>query len=435
MHSHRNFLFLQGPHGPFFDQLGRALRAAGAQTWRVGFNEGDAVFWRDGASYIPFTQDRDAWPATLKTLLDAHAITDLVIYGDTRPIHADAIAHAKSRNINVHVFEEGYLRPYWITYERGGANGHSPLMDWTIADMRATLSKISRNHPPVPATWGDMRQHIFYGALYHWFVLARNRNYPQFKSHRSRSVAAEFRLHLRRFLMLPATAVSRAIATARIRRGAFPFHLVLLQLEHDASFQSHGPFATMIAFLETVLDGFARNAPKHHHLVFKAHPLEDGRAAIKTSILELAATKKLTDRVHYVEGGKLAHLLNATRAVITVNSTAAHQALWRGLPVKAFGTAVYGKPSLVSAKSLAAFFRTPEPPNAEDYKTFRTFLLETSQQPGGYYSAKGRRELLRQLPDLMLAEDDPYAALRKANTPAKPNLSTVSQSAQSRQTL
>ena len=28
----------------------------------------------------------------------------------------------------LHVFEEGYLRPYWITYERGGSNGNSALM-------------------------------------------------------------------------------------------------------------------------------------------------------------------------------------------------------------------------------------------------------------------------------------------------------------------
>ena len=33
----RNFLFLQGPHGPFFRQLGAALTATGAKVWRVGF--------------------------------------------------------------------------------------------------------------------------------------------------------------------------------------------------------------------------------------------------------------------------------------------------------------------------------------------------------------------------------------------------------------
>ena len=49
----RVFLFLQGPHGPFFGGLGRMLRRAGATTWRVGFNRGDQVFWPEAESYIP----------------------------------------------------------------------------------------------------------------------------------------------------------------------------------------------------------------------------------------------------------------------------------------------------------------------------------------------------------------------------------------------
>ena len=41
----RNFLLLQGPHGPFFRQLGQLLERTGAAAWRVGFNGGDAFFW------------------------------------------------------------------------------------------------------------------------------------------------------------------------------------------------------------------------------------------------------------------------------------------------------------------------------------------------------------------------------------------------------
>ncbi|RYI06939.1 MAG: capsule biosynthesis protein CapA, partial [Acetobacteraceae bacterium] len=118
----RRFLFLQGPHGPWFHRLGWFLRLAGAQVWRVGFNLGDRVFW-PGSGYVAFTGSHDEWPATCADLLDRHGITDLVVYGDTRPIHAQAVALAKARGLTVHVFEEGYLRPYWVTYERGGSNG------------------------------------------------------------------------------------------------------------------------------------------------------------------------------------------------------------------------------------------------------------------------------------------------------------------------
>ena len=58
----RCFLFLQGPHGPYFNLLGRMLRAAGSTVWRVGFNQGDAAFWFHRQSYIPYAGTQQGWP-------------------------------------------------------------------------------------------------------------------------------------------------------------------------------------------------------------------------------------------------------------------------------------------------------------------------------------------------------------------------------------
>jgi capsular polysaccharide export protein len=88
----RRFLMLQGPHGPFLARLAAMLRMAGAQVWRVGFNMGDRVFWPDTASYIPWRDTPEDVAADCADLLDRHGITDLVLYGDTRPIHAQAVA-------------------------------------------------------------------------------------------------------------------------------------------------------------------------------------------------------------------------------------------------------------------------------------------------------------------------------------------------------
>jgi capsular polysaccharide export protein len=384
-HQNRRFLFLQGPHGPFFNRLGRMLRLAGAQVWRVGFNRGDAVFWRDKDSYIPFTAPQSDWPATFTDIVTRHQITDLVLYGDVRPIHAAAIAQAHDLGLTVHVFEEGYLRPYWITYERGGSNGNSVLMDMSVKQMRAALAKSDLELPDPPAHWGDMRHHVFYGALYHFFVMAMNRDYKHFRPHRDLGVAQEFKLYLRRLWAMPLTALERRVASWRIRNGGFPYHLVLLQLEHDSSFQAHSPFSTQTEFLELVFDGFARGAPRHHHLVIKAHPLEDGRAPLRQTIKRLTAQHGLGGRVHFVRGGKLAQLLNHARSAVTVNSTAAQQVLWRGMPLKIFGRAVYDKPEFVSTQALDQFFARPARPDARAYRDYRHYLLETSQVPGGYY--------------------------------------------------
>ena len=423
--SHR-FLFLQGPHGPFFQHLGRLLTAAGCDTKRVGFNAGDAAFWFDRASYLPFDAPLADWPAACAGIMDREGITDLVLYGDTRPVHAEAIRLARIRGLRVHVFEEGYLRPWWVSYERGGANGNSRLMEIAVPEMQAAIASLDPDLPDAPARWGDMRHHVFYGMLYHGAILAGPHRYRAYRSHRQIGVGREFRLHLARLLTMPWASIERRLATRRVTRSGFPYHLGLLQLAHDASFRAHSPFASMTEFRETVVEGFARGAPAHHHLVLKAHPLEDDRAPVRDTIRALTARHGLTGRVHYLRGGKLAGLLNEARSAVTVNSTAAQQALWRGLPVLALGRSVYDKPEFLSRQSVADFFADPHRPDSRAYRAYRRYLLETSQIAGGFYSARGRRQLLRQVVDMMLSELDPYDELATGRPAPRQNLKLVS---------
>ncbi|GAA4218266.1 capsule biosynthesis protein CapA [Sagittula sp. NFXS13] len=421
----RVFLFLQGPHGPFFHRLGTMLRRTGAEVWRVGFNAGDRAFWFKPSSYLPYRGTQDAWRGWFIDLVHEKRVTDLVLYGDVRRIHAEAIEEARRRGLTVHVFEEGYMRPYWVTYERDGSNGNSKLMEMSVTDMQKALALSDMEAPLPPAHWGDMRHHIFYGALYHWFVMFRNGQYRNFQPHRSLSVVQEFMLYLKRLTLMPISWIDRVIATTRIRMGGFPYHLCLMQLEHDSSFQKHSPFDTMPDFVEQVIAGFRDGAPGHHHLVFKAHPLEDDRAGIRHAIRQAARRHGVSDRVHYVRGGKLAQLLNDARTAVTVNSTAAQQVLWRGIPLKVFGDAVYAKPEFVSTQPLADFFGTPFRPDNKAYKDYRRYLLETSQLPGGFYSARGRRQLLRQVVDLMLAPEDPYDSFASGTAAPRQQLRVV----------
>ena len=422
--GHR-FLFLQGPHGPFFHRLGKMLTAAGAEVWRVGFNRGDRAFWPTTRNYIPYKAQPEAWPDALRQIIAQKSITDIVLYGDTRRVHADAVTIARALGLTVHVFEEGYLRPHWVTYERGGSNGHSRLMSLTVAQMQHALAQSDMDLPDAPAHWGDMRQHMFWGALYHWFVLAGFWDYRNFKPHRALTVGQEFLLYLKRLALLPWHRAGRMIATWRIQHGGFPYHLVLLQLEHDSSFQMHSPFCSMSEFLALVTDGFAKGAAPHHHLVFKAHPLEDGRVAVAREIRRLTRQHGVEGRVHFVQGGKLAQLLNHARTAVTVNSTAAQQVLWRGLPLKVFGAAVYAKPEFVSTQSLPDFFAQPTRPDSRAYRDYRHYLLETSQIPGGFYASRGRRELMRQVVDMMLQPEDPYDALTSGNAAPRQQLRLV----------
>lgn len=407
----RVFLLLQGPHGPFFDRLGDLLRASGATVWRAGFNAGDAFFWSDSAHFIAHTGTSAEWPAHLDRIIREKHVTDLVLYGDVRPVHAAAGLAAERLGLVLHVFEEGYLRPFWITYERGGSNGHSRLMRMSLDEMRCAIQYRRGEIRRPPATWGDMRQHKFYGALYHFMVLVANRRFSGYRSHRDIGVWQEFRLNLRRFILTPWHILARMSEARTVRRGGFPYVLVLMQLEHDASFRAHSDFSRMSEFTDLVLTEFAASAPRHHRIVFKAHPLEDGRGGIRPAISAKARELGIEHRVHYVRGGKLARLLAEARAAVTVNSTSAQQALWRGLPVRSMGRAVYDKPGLVSHQELAEFFRAPDRPDHRAYAIYRDYLLESSQIPGGFYAARSRAHTLRLVVDMMLAADDPYDAL------------------------
>ena len=406
----RMFLFLQGPHGPFFSQLACALESYGHATNQIGFNQGDKIFWANKRSFIPFTLPIHAWSGFLQREFREKQITDLVIYNDTRPFHKTAIQAAHAKGINVHIFEEGYLRPYWITYERDGSNGNSKLM--SLAQSAVVPDYLTRDPDPVPAPchWGDMREHIFYGAVYHWCILCANRQFPNFTSHREISIRKEFRLHLKQLVFTPARIAARFWANLTLKCGTFPYHLILMQLQHDSAFQNHSPFKTNASFLELTLRSFANNAPPHQHLVIKAHPLEDGRSEIAYHLRRLGTKFGINRRIHYLPGGKLAHVLDPALSVVTVNSTAGQQALWRGIPVKTLGQAIYNHDKFISKQSLDAFFAHPKAPNLQAYKAFRNFLLQTSQIAGGFYSKAGRQQAIAQLAKKMFHPLDPYSA-------------------------
>ena len=142
-------------------------------------------------------------------------------------------------------------------------------------------------------------------------------------------------------------------------------------------------------------------------------------------IKKLARELGVADRVHYVRGGKLAQLLNDARTAVTVNSTAGQQVLWRGIPLKVFGDAVYAKPEFVSDQPLSDFFAAAARPDNKAYKDYRRYLLETSQIPGGFYAARARTQLMRQVVDMMLASEDPYDALEKGTAAPRQQLHAV----------
>ncbi|MEM7268353.1 MAG: capsule biosynthesis protein CapA [Pseudomonadota bacterium] len=404
----RQFLFLQGPHGPFFAMLARALRKDGASVLKAGLCRADDTEWRGVGPYQPYSGDFAGWRDWLERLVSERQITDIVLYGDTRPYHAVAVDLARETDLTVHVFEEGYLRPFWVTYERGGSNGNSRLMDIDLETMSAATTIEEYEQEEAPPHWGAAWRHAYWGLRHHFDVVFRNRAYPSFREHRPTNAVSELGFYLKRLLVLPLLTPERRWREKRLLRSGKIYHLVLLQMAIDASMRDHSDYDSVPEFIEECLKAFAEGAPKDHYIVFKSHPFEDGRERLEFQARAMARDLGLEDRMIFLHGGKLGALLDRARSAITINSTAGQQALWRGLPISVLGQCVYAKPEFVKQGDLGDFFAGPEAPDATAYRDYRQFLLMSSQVRGSYYTGPGRRNAVEQIAPKMLDHLDPY---------------------------
>lgn len=412
----RVFLFLQGPHGSFFRDLARHLAGLGAGVQRIAFNVADVAEWGDAGPLDCYRGADTSYPAWLGRYFAVNRVTDIVLYGDARPEHALAIAAARPRGIRCHCLEEGYLRPHWVTYERGGNNGNSPLCNISLDRMAAALARIGPPPGPPPAPpadgWGSLGAHVWHSLCYHLRLALPSRRFGRYRSRRSLGLASEFGLYFRRMTSLPLRRMAQRAQIGRLLSTGRRYHLALLQVSFDSSIEAYSGYRCAAGFVDDCIAAFARGAPADELLVFKAHPLEDGRDRIGRVIADRAVRHGVARRVWFLDGGgDLARLLDGAHSVVTVNSTAAQPALVRGLPVVALGRAVYARPGLTSDQDLTTFFARPQRPDRGLYGLFRRFLTETSQHCGSFYTRPGIRLLLQSLPGALLAEESAYDRL------------------------
>src|ERR1700741_1031180 len=122
--SQLHFLFLQGMPSPFFRRIAAGLAARGCRTTGMNFCLGDWLFW-GGRNAVNYRGSLADWPAFIDAFLVRESVTDLVLLGEQRRYHREAIQAAQARGIRVTVTDFGYLRPDWITLERDGMSGNS----------------------------------------------------------------------------------------------------------------------------------------------------------------------------------------------------------------------------------------------------------------------------------------------------------------------
>lgn len=384
--SPRRFLFLQGITTLFFARLGRQLDALGHTVHRINFTAGDRLFWSLPGS-VDWRGRPEEWPAFIEKCLNEWRITDVILFGDWRPLHVEAIRIASARGLAVHVFEEGYLRPDWITLDRGGVNANSTLPrdpDW-YRQQAATLPAW-REAQSVP---GSFLRRAVMDVTYHWCSLLLSWRFPHYQSHLPLNPFREYWGWMGRFLRRGRHARQGAQTLAALSASGKPFFLYPLQLDTDSQLRIHSSFGGQAPAMDMVLESFARHAPQDTLLLLKEHPLDPQLEDWEGRAKSLAAKLGIADRMFYLRGGDILRLSSECRGMVTVNSTCGVLALHHGVPVMALAQPIYAMPGLTFQNGLDRFWGEAPAPDAVLFDAFRRVIARKTQINGNFYSEKG----------------------------------------------
>lgn len=415
--SRRNILLLQGPNGPFFDRLARFLTGQGRTVTKINLNAGDRWFYRlPGA--LDFTDSPDRWPHFIDDVLRERGIEAVVLFGDCRPYHRSAVLRARLQSVPVFVFEEGYIRPNYVTFEPGGVNANSPLPRSPgilgLFPRPAAVKKERRSY------WRMAR----YSLTYYLAGRIGRERFPNYRHHRPFDLFPEGWYWLRsglRKLLYKLTERAYPARLAGELKGRY--FLVALQVFNDSQIKHHSDYRSVRAMIAAVLRSFAREAPSDAHLVFKHHPMDRGHRHYGRQIAQAAAEAGMADRIHYVHDLHLPRLLQDARGVVVVNSTVGLSALYHHAPVKTLGRCMYDLPGLTHQGSLASFWNAPVRPDEDKHERFRSYLIAMTQVSGSFYS--GEAVLARRLqrvaasPALPQESEAPAPADRPAIHPVR----------------
>ena len=357
----RRVLLLQGPRSPFFARLADALTARGAAVTRVLFCPGDALFWR-GRPAISFRGRRADWPAFFAAALRDFGATDVVALGDGRWAHREGFALARAAGARVHVVEQGWLRPGWLTLEPDALGAWRP-------DPAAPPAP----EPPAPQFRASFAAFAAMDVAHHLANFALGPfSYPHHRSHEVIHPAREWAGWLGKAARGPWRAAAHKRALAEIDAATGPLFLFALQLETDFQIRDHGPAGGLRAALAQTLASFHRTAPPGARLIVKPHPLDPG----------LTPWRALAQEALYLDGGALEALYPRLSGVVTVNSTVGLSALRAGVAVATLGRAVYE--GLAHRGPLDAFWRSAAPPDPDRVAAFTGQMARAIQTPGAF---------------------------------------------------
>ncbi len=376
--SGKTVLLLQGPVGTFFHRLAIKMEKNKTKVLKLNFNGGDFFFYPNGKRCKCDEKDLENF---YESFFKEKKIDAIVMYNDCRLIHAKAIKVAKGLGIGIWIFEEGYLRPYCITFEKDGVNANSSLpRDKNFYLSCNILTKESIKEIP-----GGFKFMAFSAFLY-WlfsFLLA-----PFFnnKLHHRTLFPFEFLFWFRSLYRKYLYKLTEKKLNQKIYSLEKKYFLAILQVYNDTQIKHHYR-KSIEEFIEELILSFANHARAKSYLVFKHHPMDRGYRNYSKLINELSQKYHVEGRIFYVHDTYLPTLLKNALGCITINSTVGLSAILESCPTKVCGNAFYDFEGLAYPKKLQFFWREAHAykPNPSLVLNFKNYLLNTNQFNGNFY--------------------------------------------------
>ena len=378
----KKVLLLQGPIGPFFYRFAKQLKQAGATVYKINFNGGDFLFYP--LSSVNYTKSLENFEPFLREFCIKNNINDIIVFNDCRPIHSVVQAVAKEMNLNLGVFEEGYVRPDYITFENEGVNGYSRIpKDKSFYDALIVqdykTKKIGNTYPAM----------VFYAFCY-WLGAFLLSWYFNNKLHHRSLSPLEIYPWIVSYLRKFEYTQSEKNVKEKIKTLPKRYFLVALQIHNDTQIRSHFQGARVESFIEDVILSFAKYSNSSDFLVIKHHPMDRGYRDYSSLIDSLSMRYGTDSRVLYIHDEHLPTLLDNAIGCVVINSTVGVSALHHNCPVKVCGNAFYDIDGLTYQGTLNAFWREAKmsKPDHELYLKFKNYVVLKTQINGSFYLGK-----------------------------------------------
>jgi capsular polysaccharide export protein len=368
--------------GSVFKKFDLVLRQHGAKTYKIGFTAGDWYFSNQD-NYIPFQGKKEEWHVYIKSFLETNNIEKIFLFGDCRFYQSQAIAAAYSLGIDIFVFEEGYVRPHYVTMEKYGVNDYSRIS--RNADFYVNLKEKPYKKPL--HTKQSKFKMIYSATLYYLISNLFFFRYPHYEHHRDFSALKEafygVRGLMRKIIYIFTERKYTKILTKELSKRYF---FVPLQTHNDFQILQHSEYGSIEKFIIEVLESFAAFAPRDDKLIFKHHPVDRGRRNYAAFIKEQAENLDISHRIIVFHDVHLPTCLKHAKGTVTINSTVGLTSLGYGIPTITLGNAIYDIKGLTNKKvSLNAFWKGSSSPDRLLYEKFIQYLIDKTQLNGSFY--------------------------------------------------